>query len=524
MHNKFVTIVSRICHSAGMPVCPSEEDMPEVDFDFCEPEAKLSEIKRVLFSTISGGEFEDWSNADEWNFRMSYTSEDRRAIRAITCIADKPQPNSIKKQLSNDRRKITSKTHTINVTVDESTQANHEFIKTLKKGKKLRVWYETMGGRMFGGNSGIIATVFGDMILNRGQGEIQLYQIEVIWETIELEPFIESPIFNDPAIACAAITGLELSDITASSIVATWDDVEAIVYEYNYNTTGVTPTTWLETYNTTVTISGLVDGTEYFVFVRAKCTLDASGEPSSESATTDFAPPALPEVDGNYIVAKFGYYGVDTNIDDEVTQWNDLSGYDNHTVPISDKPMFIHNAIGSKGIVRFTSVGDTTALKTAGDMVGLTGKPACTLFFVAKFGNPLAALQVVAYTEDLGGLIAGEFETYINPEPNVAAFIRGNAGFTNGKITAPVNDWKVYMVDMDFSKSSVAELKMTKNDSAADFTLLGSNENTNVFIAAPLTIGVASIDIAAVIMVDTSLNNSDKTLINNYLQTLFSIV
>lgn len=200
MHKKFATLVSRICHSPGMPVCSEEDPMPEVDFNYCDPTVKLSEIKRVFFGLVSSDAFDDWFNPDSWNARLSFTSTDRNAIRAITCIADKPQPTSIKKQLSNDRRKITSKTHVINVTVDESTPTNHTFFQSLKKGRKLRVWYETMGGLMFGSNNGIMATVFADMVLNRGVGEIQVYNMEIIWETLELEQYIGSPIFEEGGV------------------------------------------------------------------------------------------------------------------------------------------------------------------------------------------------------------------------------------------------------------------------------------------------------------------------------------
>jgi hypothetical protein len=286
MNNKFSILVSRICHSVGMPVCSSEEDMPPVDFDFCDPDVRLSEIKRVFFSVISGGEFEDWSDADEWNFRLSRTSSDRRAIRDITCIADKPQPTSIKKQLSADRRKTTSKTHTINVTIDESTPTNHAFIQSLKKGKKLRCWYETMGGRMFGGNAGIIATVFADMELSRGLGEIQIYQMQIIWNTLDLEDYIESPIFQDVPVVCDAITGLIITDIGTSTLTVSWDSNGATLYEYAYNITGDLPTSWHETTDTTVLLYDLTGGVEYFVFVRAKCTLDTSGDPSMASETT----------------------------------------------------------------------------------------------------------------------------------------------------------------------------------------------------------------------------------------------
>lgn len=180
-----------------MPVFCNEEDIAEVDFDLCNPDVRTSEIKRLFLALPQSAEFVDWSIADAWNDRLSQTSNDVNAIRTITCIGDKPAPVSIRKDISLQRKKITYKTHTLLITIDEVTAANHAFIIALKKGRILRVWYETTGRQMFGGNSGIVAMVYGDMVLARGQGEIAVYELQIIWNKLRTEDRIESPIFDD---------------------------------------------------------------------------------------------------------------------------------------------------------------------------------------------------------------------------------------------------------------------------------------------------------------------------------------
>lgn len=184
-------------HAPGMPVCSDETGMPETDFNYCEPNVLLSEIKRVFFAVVAADPFDDWFNPVSWNARLSEDSNDRNAIRPLNCIADKPLPIPIRKRISCERNVTTHKTHIVNVSIDEVSDANHAFMQSLKKGKRVRFWYETTGGLMFGSNDGIIATVFGDMVLDRGQGEIMRYELQVLWNSLGTETYIDSPIFED---------------------------------------------------------------------------------------------------------------------------------------------------------------------------------------------------------------------------------------------------------------------------------------------------------------------------------------
>lgn len=195
-----------------MPVCTGE-DLAPVNFDFCNPDVKLSEIRRLFLALPQSAEFSDWTNASAWNDRLSQDSNDQHAIRTITCIGDKPVPQSTRKDISNDRKKITSKIHTLIITIDEVSDANHAFIVALKKGRLLRCWYETMGRCMFGGNSGILAMVYGDMILVRGQGEIMVYEIQVVWTKIRTEDWIESPIFDETPVIHEALQNEDGRDL-----------------------------------------------------------------------------------------------------------------------------------------------------------------------------------------------------------------------------------------------------------------------------------------------------------------------
>lgn len=117
--------------------------------------------------------FTDWTQAAEWIARISETSTaGDDYIRALTVIGDKPVPTSVLKDISNGRKIVIGKDHIINFTIDDISDDNYEFMRELECGGEFRFWYETEGGRMFGGNEGVVARVRLDSQLNRGREEI----------------------------------------------------------------------------------------------------------------------------------------------------------------------------------------------------------------------------------------------------------------------------------------------------------------------------------------------------------------
>lgn len=186
-----------------MPTCGSEELLP-VDFDFCEPEVRGSEIRRIFIAKMAAAPFTDWEDMAEWQARISADSEDVGAIRELWVIADKPLPVSTIKEISMQRKVIVLKDHTLNITVDETSAINHNFITSID-GKFYRIWYETAGALMFGGNEGIGAQLFADMILVRGSGNVMIYNVVATWRKLTTEARIDSPIFSESDIMPSAI-------------------------------------------------------------------------------------------------------------------------------------------------------------------------------------------------------------------------------------------------------------------------------------------------------------------------------
>lgn len=182
-----------------IPTCPTDcsSALPVVDFSKCAPQVHLSEIRRIFITKANAEDFTDWESATEWTARISETDvSGDDAIRPLTVIADKPAPTPVTQEISNGRTVTVSKNHTINYTVDDVSDDNYEFMRTLECGGSYKIWYETEGGFLYGGNTGITVNATGDDILNRGREEIETIAGTFTWRSKFHPDRALSPIFD----------------------------------------------------------------------------------------------------------------------------------------------------------------------------------------------------------------------------------------------------------------------------------------------------------------------------------------
>ena len=171
-----------------------EYELPEVSFSDCDPEINLSQIEKLFIAKPTAADFADWTALSEWTTRLSQTSTDVDAIRQYVVIGDKPLPESTPKVISGGRTVPVDKKHTINFDIDESNAINHEAIRKHKCIVKVKFWYQTKSGHLFGGNAGIEASMTVDMVLGRADGDIILYPGNLKWDSQDLEERTLSPI------------------------------------------------------------------------------------------------------------------------------------------------------------------------------------------------------------------------------------------------------------------------------------------------------------------------------------------
>ncbi len=222
------------------PTCPSNCDftLPVVSFDQCAPTVVYSEIRRIFIAKKAAAPFSNWLSATEWVARMSQTSiTGNDYIRPLTVIGDKPAPTDVVKDISNGRKITIGKDHVLNYTIDDMTQANYEFMRGLECGGEFRVWYETEGGIMFGGNEGIVVRVSANDVLPRGREEIETIVGVLTWRSKFSPERGISPIYTGATVPTTFDTTLEFSAATGDTAAGVSGTVLAIdsdqLFEFN---------------------------------------------------------------------------------------------------------------------------------------------------------------------------------------------------------------------------------------------------------------------------------------------------
>lgn len=195
------------------PTCPEtcDFDLPAVSFDDCNPEVLYSEIRRIFIAKKAALIFTNWLAAPEWIARLNQTTTaGDDYIRPLTVIGDKPAAADVVKEISNGRKKVIGKDHTINFSIDDVTDANYEFMRALECGGEFKFWYETAGGKIYGGNDGFIAQVTMNDILNRGKDEIETIAGVITWRTKFSPERGASPIFTESGSSIPTVFDTEL--------------------------------------------------------------------------------------------------------------------------------------------------------------------------------------------------------------------------------------------------------------------------------------------------------------------------
>lgn len=172
-------------------------NLPAVKFDDCTPEVVLSEIRRIFIAKKVAAPFNNWLAPGEWLTRLSQSSTTGDDyIRPLTVIGDKPAAADVFREISNGRRVVVGKDHTINFTIDDVSDENYEFMRALECGGEFKFWYETEGGKMYGDNTGFTARVSMNDVLNRGRDEIETIAGVITWRTKFSPARGNSPIFT----------------------------------------------------------------------------------------------------------------------------------------------------------------------------------------------------------------------------------------------------------------------------------------------------------------------------------------
>jgi len=178
-------------------VCPTtcEAVLPSFKFDECNPEINNSQISKIYFKPRNAPPFADVSDPTEWAARLGNDStEEDHDIRVLTGIGSLPKPTPAVANISLRRKRTTNRAYALTFRVDETNQANHDGMRQLQCGGDYTIWYETIGGLLFGGNEGIDANI--DVGGNHGEGDDDIINHEYLfdWNNLHDPERVKSPL------------------------------------------------------------------------------------------------------------------------------------------------------------------------------------------------------------------------------------------------------------------------------------------------------------------------------------------
>ncbi len=180
--------------------CPTgcETELLIVEFSECSPTLLGAQISDIYIGN-DGNPLTNWSDPAELAARIDNDSTDATAIRHLTVIGDKPKSEKSQQKISHNRITYSKKTFTINFRIDDNTEANYEFGRSTECNGTYRIWFATLGGKLYGGNEGIKANVEMEEVIVEDDTQYATINGTIKW-TSKFSPIrIDNPIAADEA-------------------------------------------------------------------------------------------------------------------------------------------------------------------------------------------------------------------------------------------------------------------------------------------------------------------------------------
>ncbi len=180
--------------SVVLPNCPigCATELPVVSFSDCAPDTNAAQI-RFLYITNRGNPLTDWTQANEWESRISNSSTNANAIRRLRVVGDKPRPEAQEKKISGGRTIKGKKNHVVNFEIDETNNDNYALIRQLECGNSYSMWYGTESS-LYGGNDGIVASISMDDVIDKDDQALELFVGDAKWSAQFHPERIDNPI------------------------------------------------------------------------------------------------------------------------------------------------------------------------------------------------------------------------------------------------------------------------------------------------------------------------------------------
>lgn len=167
------------------PTCPTNcvFVLPVNTFDFCRSDIHTGEIEILYMAAPDAECFTDVSNLAEWTTRLSATSLDPDAIRRFRVIGNMPAGTSSPVPISLGQTYYPEKERTMSIMLEDNSQENYDFMRYLECQFTVKIWAQTAGGDLFGGDCGIDVNIEPAYTIEDGQGSIHKQVWNITWKS-----------------------------------------------------------------------------------------------------------------------------------------------------------------------------------------------------------------------------------------------------------------------------------------------------------------------------------------------------
>lgn len=168
-----------------LPTCPTDcdESVPSVESNECAPELHYGEIAKLYIGRADSSDFTNVDIIDEWTDRLDDTGTDTDDIRTLPGVGELPDPEITEAEISGNRTWYSPFRFTLTHNVDETNDTNYEFLLGANCNIKVKFWFEMNDGMLYGGNTGIEATLKVTQPLPIGKRDFVKIVIVLKWDS-----------------------------------------------------------------------------------------------------------------------------------------------------------------------------------------------------------------------------------------------------------------------------------------------------------------------------------------------------
>lgn len=176
-------------------ICPTDcsSILPVVEFSECAPQLLQAQVTKIYLAN-DGYPLTNWDDPAEWAARVSNTSTDPNAIRELTVIASIADPSVTEKKISGGRTVYSPQEFTISGRIDDNSDTNYDFARATGCNRQYRMWFATLGNKLYGGNEGILTNVRVWEVVPEDDLEYATLSIQMKWKNQLLPLRITNPI------------------------------------------------------------------------------------------------------------------------------------------------------------------------------------------------------------------------------------------------------------------------------------------------------------------------------------------